>query len=350
MDFGNFLKQRLKNLQDFGGGVVNMTGVPSLIDAGRLGVANLTGDRKASDAATIRLANNLPQFLPVALTESVIPFAQSVVNAGMSPYIDHVANQQADYARRILGNNTGNPAHDAAVESYANSLKTRFYNDQLNRAGLTLGDSTGDVARTIGGQAGNAALGIGSGLLMSGYQPSALLGDLKGAAPAAAGARTIAAPELASTAPTFEDLAASSEAKLAQLKKVMQQSNNLDRRLSRESNLYKQAQIQIPGNPGENPMGNMVTNRQAFLKALTHKASVPESQLNAATHSALRPSDALQTQLETAWNNNSLGVAQRIINRMPADLRKAMQSLQDMKVQRAQGGNPQLNRALLRRM
>jgi hypothetical protein len=150
--------------------VANMTGVPAAIDAARLATAEATHNQAAAGAATQRLATNLPQFLPIAIAESVKPFAQSVATTVLSPYANHVANQQADYARRTLNGNSGNPAHDAAVEAYANSIKQDFYRQQLAQNGINPNDSNGTITRKVAGQAGSAAANIA----MAGAAPGAL--------------------------------------------------------------------------------------------------------------------------------------------------------------------------------
>jgi hypothetical protein len=45
----------------------------------------------------------------------------------------------------------------------------------------------------------------------------------------------------------------------------------------------------------------------------------------------IRPADALQTQLEGAWNKNDMAGAQKVIDQMPPDLKTSMQALQDSK-------------------
>lgn len=53
-----------------------------------------------------------------------------------------------------------------------------------------------------------------------------------------------------------------------------------------------------------------------------------------------RPSDALQTQLEDAWNSGNLPGAQKIIDQLPSDLKAPMQSLQDYKLKNSAATTP----------
>jgi hypothetical protein len=154
-------------------GVVNMTGAPAAIDAARLAAAQATHNQAAAGAATQRLATNLPQFLPIALAEGVVPFAQSAATAVLSPYANRVAQQQADYARQQLARPTipnsrgiaypttaADRAYDASVEAYANSIKQNTYRGQLAQNGIKPTDSNAAISRKVAGQAVNAAASI----------------------------------------------------------------------------------------------------------------------------------------------------------------------------------------------
>lgn len=166
--------------------IVNMTGVPSVVDAARLATAEATHNQAAAGAATQRLAVNLPQFLPISMAEGIKPFAQDVASTVLSPYANHVANQQADYARRMLNNNTGNRAHDAAVEAYANSIKQNFYQDQLARSGINPNDSNGAIARKVVGHGANAGANVVMAELMAANPAALAAKTLPGAARGAA--------------------------------------------------------------------------------------------------------------------------------------------------------------------
>jgi hypothetical protein len=156
-------------------GLVGMTGAPAAVDATRMllndtsyNMGLATGNRQAAanglqarNAAAGRLGTNLPQFLPVALTESTKPFMQSVATALTNPYAEHVAEQEASRARDML--HTGDPAHDLAVDAYAESLKQQMYDSQLQGAGINPTDTTGQVSRKVGGQALTTAANISMG-------------------------------------------------------------------------------------------------------------------------------------------------------------------------------------------
>lgn len=156
-------------LKQTGQGLLNMTGIPSVIDAARLGTAALTHNQGAIDSATSRLANNLPQFLPVAFAEGIKPFAQDVATAATAPYADNEANQAQNYAQRVLNDKTNNPAWNSAVDSYAAGQRNSLLNSQLNTAGFDQSTPTGTLVRKV---AGHAAL-AGGNVALSGSLPSA---------------------------------------------------------------------------------------------------------------------------------------------------------------------------------
>lgn len=73
----------------------NVTGIPSVIDAGRLGVAQLTHNQGAKDNAVASLAKNLPRFLPVGMTESFKNgFGQDIATAATAPFAEHSAQDR----------------------------------------------------------------------------------------------------------------------------------------------------------------------------------------------------------------------------------------------------------------
>lgn len=143
-----------------GQGIANMTGVPSAIDATRLGVADLTGNQNAANAATSRLANNLPQFLPVALGEGAKPFLQDVATAAVSPYANYKANQAEAYAQKELGDDTSDPAYNASVDAYAANQKQQLLEGLLNGSGFTSQTPTSTLVRKEAGRAGQAAASV----------------------------------------------------------------------------------------------------------------------------------------------------------------------------------------------
>lgn len=71
--------------------------------------------------------------------------------------------------------------------------------------------------------------------------------------------------------------------------------------------------------PGALQDANAARGEAGFVKI---PGGVPES----------RPADALQTQLEAAWNGNDLPGAQKVIDQLPPDLKAPMQSMQDYKL------------------
>jgi hypothetical protein len=136
----------------------NFTGIPSAIDAARLGVAEMTHNQPAIDNATVSLAKNLPRFLPISLAEGFKPFAQDVATAVTAPYAAHEADQAAAYAQHMLNDHTGNPVHDSAVDAYASNMRTNLLNSHLGTAGIDMNTPTSTVIRKVGGNAASTAI------------------------------------------------------------------------------------------------------------------------------------------------------------------------------------------------
>jgi len=154
-----------------------MTGIPAVIDTARLGVAELNHNNSAINAAKNRLANNVPQFLPISLAEGVKPFAQSVASTIATPYANAKANEAEAYAHRIL-----DPAYAPwkGGQNYANidALNARqgLQTAPLNMAGFDVNDK--NVTRKVLGQAGTT----GTNILMAGELPG-VTGSLKSTLP-----------------------------------------------------------------------------------------------------------------------------------------------------------------------
>jgi hypothetical protein len=139
----------------------NITGLPSIIDAGRLGVAELTGNQPAIDNATTSLAKNLPRFLPIGATMAIKDgFGQDVATALTAPIAEHEAARRAEEARRMFNNNTGDPVHDSAVEAYASSIENDLLNQHMNTAGFDQNTSQGDIVKHVAGDAASTAATI----------------------------------------------------------------------------------------------------------------------------------------------------------------------------------------------
>lgn len=95
-----------------------------------------------------------------AVIGGVKPFAQDVATAITAPYAEHVANQEADRARKELYIPNASPAYKAWVEAYANSVKTNLLNQHLATAGITSTTPTSTVIRKVGGAAAETAANI----------------------------------------------------------------------------------------------------------------------------------------------------------------------------------------------
>lgn len=152
------------------GSLGGFTGVPAAIDATRLGIAELTNNQDAADAATVRLARNLPQAAPIAAALAVKPFAQDVANTAMTPVTDYYANKEKQRAADLL-----TPAYENLYKSYgmdprigtnaaqteaeqtANAIRTA----PIANSSIDTTTSTGDLAKKVGIDAGSAALAIG---------------------------------------------------------------------------------------------------------------------------------------------------------------------------------------------
>lgn len=137
------------------GSFVNgLTGIPSAVDAGRLGVAELTHNQPAIDSATSSLADNLPKVLPIAIANNFKNgFGQSIATAVTEPYAEHLANQEADRVRQVFDNNTADPIHNANVEAYASAVKGNMINEHLNTAGVDMSTPNNQVVKKVAGQA-----------------------------------------------------------------------------------------------------------------------------------------------------------------------------------------------------
>jgi hypothetical protein len=132
----------------------NLTGIPSAIDAGRLGVAELTHNQPAIDNATLSLNKNLPRTMfvgaPLAFKQG---FGQDVATAVTAPAANAAAQQQADYARRIFGSTgQGDPLYQNDVDAYASALQNQMLNEHLARSGVTQDTSPAQIyKKAIGG-------------------------------------------------------------------------------------------------------------------------------------------------------------------------------------------------------
>lgn len=139
----------------------NITGIPSIIDAGRLGVAELTKNQPAIDSATTSLAKNLPRVIPIGAAENFKNgFGQSIATASTNWYAERLAKQEADRARQELNNNTNNPIHNMQVEAYASAVENDLLNQHLNTAGIDQSTPTNTVRRKIAGQAAQTGADI----------------------------------------------------------------------------------------------------------------------------------------------------------------------------------------------
>lgn len=94
--------------------------------------------------------------------------------------------------------------------------------------------------------------------------------------------------------------------------------------------LDESGHLQLPGGAPEAPTGPEATPPNELQPNAPALDNTPVSELGGA-----RPANDLQTQLETAWNNNDLGAAQQVIDQLPDDLKASTQSMQDAKLQGA---------------
>lgn len=148
-------------------GVAGFSGVPAAVDTAKLIAGQVTHNRKATENATTNLAKSLPQFAPIAIAEGTKDFSQKVATAALSPYAEKVANQQADYARRVLGVPGASPAYNSSVEAYAQAVKGNLLNQHLATAGIQPTDTNSTIARkTIG-----SAAQTGADIIMAGNLP-----------------------------------------------------------------------------------------------------------------------------------------------------------------------------------
>jgi len=147
--------------KQIGTGLANMTGVPQAAAVGMLGGAELRHNQQGIDKATNYLAGSVPQFLPVALTEAVKPFAQDVASTIVSPYANAKANQAEQYAKQELNDKTSDPAYNASVDAIAADQKTQLLNSLLGTAGVNMNTPKSTLTRKVLGAAGSAATSIG---------------------------------------------------------------------------------------------------------------------------------------------------------------------------------------------
>jgi hypothetical protein len=139
----------------------NFTAIPSVIDAGRLGVDELTHNQPAIDNATTSLAKNLPRFLPIGAAEDFKNgFGQDIATAATAPFAEKAAKEQADYVRKMFNNNTGDPVHDSQVEAYASAVENSLLNQHLETAGIDQNTPEGTVIRKVAGHAGSTAANV----------------------------------------------------------------------------------------------------------------------------------------------------------------------------------------------
>jgi hypothetical protein len=141
--------------------VNNVTGIPSIVDAGRLGVGEITHNQPAIDNATTSLAKNLPRFLPVGATESFKNgFGQDIATAATAPFAERAAQQQSNYAQKSLNDKTSDPVHNSSVDAYASGVKTDLLNQHLQSAGIDMNTPQSQVIKKVGADATSTAANI----------------------------------------------------------------------------------------------------------------------------------------------------------------------------------------------
>lgn len=141
-------------------GAAGFAGIPAVTDEVRATAAELTHNQPAFEHATGDLAGDIQRFAPIAIPEAVMPFAQDVATAVTAPAAEHSAQKEADYARQVLNNNSGDPVHDAQVEAYANAVQNNLLNQQLETAGVDQNTPLSTVARKVVGNATSAGANI----------------------------------------------------------------------------------------------------------------------------------------------------------------------------------------------
>lgn len=140
----------------------NLTAIPSAIDAARLGVATLTHNQGAQNRATDSLAKNLPRFMPVGAAENFKNgFGHDIATAITNPFAERSAQNQADYARRVMGVTTPNPIYNMDMEAYANNIQNDLLNRQLMTAGIDQNTAKSTVQRKVLGHGAQTAFDIG---------------------------------------------------------------------------------------------------------------------------------------------------------------------------------------------
>lgn len=133
----------LDTAANFAAGTAELAGntIQSLtVDPARMIAAGVTGDKKAlQEAARSEIQHNL--FTPA------VPFAQDVATAVVSPYAEHVADQEADRARKELAIPGASKEYNDWIEAYASGVKQDILNQHLNTAGVDMNTPTSDVAK-----------------------------------------------------------------------------------------------------------------------------------------------------------------------------------------------------------